>query len=280
LHVRTAFSIPGAPSQPAGGACFDKYTLLKMKDGSMKSMISINPGDILQGNNTVTSKMTLDSKGQEMFNIGGTIVSGSHKILHKGRWLSVSKHPERKIIPYYEAPLIYCLNTSLKRIQIGEQTYMDWDELYDEDIENIKHEISREPLDSMALHTFFDSGFSGETKITMNDLSIKNIKDIQVGDVLDNNILVFGIVTVNGGTLNKQYQYNLGKGAIFKGGPNLNVGDKNLERMRMQVLENREDKLYHLITKEKYFYVGGIKFFHYDSNIELLLDRYSENYYL
>jgi hypothetical protein len=132
----------------------------------------------------------------------------------------------------------------------------------------------------MALHTFFDGGFSGETKIIMNDGSIKNIKEVQVGDVLDKNIRVFGVATVNGLTLSEQYEYNLGENAIFKGGPNLNVGEKNLEGIRMKVLENREDKLYHLITKEKYFYVGGIKFFHYDSNIELLLDRYSENYYL
>lgn len=283
MNVRTSFSIPGAPSRPSLSACFDKYTLLKMKDGSMKSILSINPGDILHGNNLVTAKMALDSKGQEMFNIGGTIVSGSHKILYKGRWMSVSKHPERKSIPYYEPPLIYCLNTSLKRIQINSETYMDWDELYDDEIENIlrrETENSREPLDSMALHTFFDGGFSGETKITMNDGSIKNMRDVQVGDVLYNNIRVFGVATVNGVTLNEHYQYNLGENAIFKGGPNLNVGEKNLEGIRMKVLEKRDDKLYHLITKEKYFYVGGIKFFHYDSNIELLLDRYHENYYL
>jgi hypothetical protein len=277
LHVRTVFSLPGAPSQPAGGACFDKYTLLKMKDGSMKSILSINPGDILHGGNVVTAKMLLDSKGEEMFNLNGIIVSGSHKILYKDRWLSVSKHPERKSIPCYEPPLIYCLNTSLKRIQINGETYMDWDELYDDEIEHLLHKNSRGPLD---LHAFFDGGFSGETKITMNDGSIKNMKDIQVGDVLDKNIRVFGVATVNGLTLSEQYQYNLGEDAIFKGGPNLNVGEKNLEGIRMKVLEKKEDKLYHLITKEKYFYVGGIKFFHYDSNIELLLDRYSENYYL
>jgi len=283
LHVRTVFSIPGAPTQPPLAACFDKYTLLKMKDGSMKSIISINPGDILHGNNVVTSKMVLDSKGQEMFNIDGTIVSGTHKILYKDRWISVSKHPERISIPYYEPPLIYCLNTSLKRITIGGQIYMDWDELYDEEIETILRCDTGdliEPINAMELHSHFDGGFSGETKITMNNGSIKNIKDVQIGDVLDNNIIVFGVVTVNGRTLNQQYQYNLGEDTIFKGGPNLNLGQKNLERMGMKVLENREDKLYHLITEEKYFYVDGIKFFHYDSNIELLLDRYRENYYL
>jgi len=283
LHVRTSFSIPGAPTQPAGGACFDGKTMLQMQDGSEKSIVSINPGDVLQGNNMVTSKMALESIGQQLFNINGTIVSGTHKVRHSGRWISVSDHPDRISIRHYNSHLIYCLNTSLKRIQIGEQIYMDWDELYDEDIETILCSIRGnigEPVNVAELHTLFDGGFSGETKITMNDWSIKNIKDIQVGDVLDNNILVFGIVTVNGSTLSKQYQYNLGEGAIFKGGPNLNIGDKNLERIRMQILENKEDKLYHLITKEKYFYVDGVKFFHYDSNVELLLDRYRENYYL
>lgn len=282
MHVRTSFSIPGAPTKPLS-ACFDKYTLLKMKDGSMKSIISINPGDVLHGGNMVTAKMALNSNGQQMYNIDGIIVSGTHKIRRNGRWISVAKHPKSQIIPYYEPPLIYCLNTSLKRVEINGEIYMDWDEMYDEEIETIlmcDASDSREQINSMELHSFFDGGFFGETKIMMNDGSIKNIKDVQVGDALDNNIIVFGVVTVNGRTLNQQYQYNLGEDAIFKGGPNLNVGQKNLERMGVKVLENREDKLYHLITKEKYFYVDNIKFFHYDSNIELLLDRYRENYYL
>ena len=169
LHVRTDFSIPGAPTQPPGSACFDKYTLLKMKDGSMKSIISLNPGDILHGGNMVTAKMALDSSGQKMYNIDGIIVSGTHKITHNGRWISVAKHPKSQIIPYYEPPLIYCLNTSLKRIEINGEIYMDWDEMYDQDIETVllcNIGDSREASDiveTMELHSFFDSGFFGET---------------------------------------------------------------------------------------------------------------------
>jgi len=39
---------------------------------------------------------------------------------------------------------------------------------------------------------------------------------------------------------------------------------------------------YHLITEEKYFHIGNnnIKIYHYNSNIELLLDGHRENYYL
>jgi hypothetical protein len=153
----------------------------------------------------VTAKMALNSSGQQMYNIDGIIVSGTHKIRHKGRWISVAKHPKSQIIPYYEPPLIYCLNTSLKRVEINGEVYMDWDEMYDEEIETILRcdaSDSREPINSMELHSHFDGGFFGETKITMNDGSVKYIKDVQVGDVLDNNIIVFGVVTVNGSTLN------------------------------------------------------------------------------
>lgn len=283
LHVQTAFSIPGAPSRPRLSACFDKYTLLKMQDGSMKSIISINPGDLLYGNNMVTAKMALSSEGQEMYNIGGTIVSGTHKILYNGKWISVYEHPERRIIEKYDSQLIYCLNTSLKRIQINGETYMDWDEMYDEDIKKVLRYDTGDLKDKtniFKLHSHLDSGLNGKTKIIMNNGSVKNIQDIKVGDVLDKNIKVCGVVSVNGNTLNRQYKYSLGENAYFEGGPNLSAGLKNLERIEIKVLEKKENQLYHLITKEKYFYVNDIKIFHYDSNIELFLDRYRKNYYL
>ena len=54
--------------------------------------------------------------------------------------------------------------------------------------------------------------------------------------------------------------------------------------LKLNKLENRmkSSKLYHLITEEKYCHVGNnnIKIYHYNSNIELLLDGHRENYYL
>lgn len=283
LHVQSPYSVPSAPARPNLSACFDKYTLLKMQDGSMRSILSIQPGDILYNNNMVTAKMTLDSCGQKMYNLNGTIVSGTHKIKYSGRWISISKHPRAIILPYYEPALIYCLNTSLKRFEINGETYMDWDELFDEDIENIltceSNELSNKD-NSNEIHSFFDGGFSGDTQISMYDGSIKNIQDIKVGDVLENGIKVFGCVTINGLTLNQQYRYNLGSDFVFEGGPNLNLCDENLARMGITVLGKKHCKLYHLITKEKCFNVNNVKFYHYDSNVELLLDRYCENYYL
>jgi len=292
LHVRTSFSIPGVPSRPA--VCFDKYTLLKMDDGSYKTIMDVNVGDFLFGGNMVTAKMKLDASGQKMYNISGTIVSGSHRVLNNKKWILACEHPNRIPIENYEEPFLYCLNTSEKRIKINEELYMDWDELFQTDICDIlnKSKSKAKTLsgikNTIYLHSLFDGGLSPETDITMNDGSIKNIKNIEVGDVLEKNIKVLGVVLINGDTLFNQYQYILGegegegedKGVCFEGGPNLSFGKKNLERIMTKMSPKPFKTLYHLITEEKYFYIGDIQILHYDSNIELLLDRYRGNYYL
>lgn len=290
LHVQTSFSIPSAPPRPSLSACFDKYTLLRMKNGNYKTIANVAAGDILFGNNMVTSKMVLDSSGQTMYNIFGTLVSAEHQIKYGDEWILVKNHPLGKRIDNYVETELHCLNTATKRIEINGETYMDWDELYDEDIEKIL-KCDEDSEDSSSnkkyngdysdIHRFFDGGFASGTDVLMNDGSIKNIEDVNVGDALDKNIKVFGKVSVNGVSLNRQYKYNLGEGVVFEGGPNLNA---DLERFGigngMEKLEEKHERLFHLITNEKYFYVGNIKFYHYDSNVELLLDRYRENYYL
>jgi len=259
-----------------------------MQNGNYKTIANVRAGDILFGNNMVTAKMVLDSNGQTMYNIFGTLVSGEHQIKYGDKWIQVKNHPLGKCIDNYMETELHCLNTSTKRIEINGETYMDWDELRNEDIEIIlKCEDSEDDnnethnVDYSDIHRFFDGGFVAGTTVLMNDGSIKNIEDIKIGDTLDKNIKVFGKVSINGGSLNRQYKYNLGDGQVFEGGPNLNADLERFEiGIKMEKLEEKHAKLFHLITTEKYFYIDNIKFYHYDSNIELLLDRYRENYYL
>jgi hypothetical protein len=311
LHVRTSFSIPGAPSRPRLSACFDKNTALVMNDGSTKFIKNVNVGDILMDNNIITSKMALDSKDQIMYNISGVdvsgvdvsgvdvsgvVVSGSHRIKYDNEWIFVSEHPCAREIKTYNEPLLYCLNTSKKYIEVNDEIYMDWDELNEVDINDILRVTSSadevdiksanifEEQDLFNIHKTFDGGFNGKTEIPMNDGSLKHIEDVLVGDMLSNGIKVFGIVEINGDTL-EQISYNLGEETVFIGGPNLNICDiMHFKNLKLNKLENRmkSRKLYHLITEEKYFHVGNnnIKIYHYNSNIELLLDGHRENYYL
>uniref|UniRef100_A0A6C0DBQ8 Vint domain-containing protein n=1 Tax=viral metagenome TaxID=1070528 RepID=A0A6C0DBQ8_9ZZZZ len=270
LHIKTSFSLPKAPSKPPLSSCFDKNTLLKMHDGSEKCIADIKVGDKLIDNNLVTDRMILDTNGEIMYNIGGVIVSGTHKIKHKWEWISVCEHPERKRIDDYNEPFLYCLNTSSKKIEVNGEIYMDWDELYDDDIDYLLKDMlnfaNYTDADLIKLHENFDNGFTSKTKIKLNNGTSKNIQDVKVGDILDKNIKVMGVVEINGKTL--------------KNRKNLILGDKELNLEKRKINLNNEDVLYHLITKEKYFYIENRKEYHYDSNIEMLLERYRKNYYL
>uniref|UniRef100_A0A6C0AZ74 Vint domain-containing protein n=1 Tax=viral metagenome TaxID=1070528 RepID=A0A6C0AZ74_9ZZZZ len=290
LHIQTNLSIPGVPATP--NVCFDPNTQLLMKDGTYKKISDIEVGDILDGNNTVTAKMKLNANKQdEICVLKGTLVTPEHKVLYNGSWIPVCKHPDTIFINHYTSPYLYCINTSSKKIQIDNMEYLDWDEID----ERAKYELCglNSEFKVYDMHTLFDSGFCGSTRLFMNDGSTVFIKDIQVGDILENSIQVIGVVEIdNCKKTNNLFHFDLGNGCKFDGDVNLHICDKNLEEIfykqkqptqekepeklqkESQKEINTEKKLFHLITQEEIFYVQGIKFFHYNSNIELLLDKY------
>jgi hypothetical protein len=288
LHVQTSMSIPGIPSKPS---CFDKNTQLLMNDGTYKSILDIQVGEKLANENTVTAKMKLDASGSTMYNLNGLLVSGTHLMkTADNKWILVSSYTSGIQIEKYSEPFIYCLNTSSKEIHINGFVFADWDEL---DITDIAYLLGTRcanldlvnSTDSSNIHRYLDGGFFGDTIITMFDGSNKQIKDIQVGDKLNHGENVFGLVEIDSTTIDYVSLYDLGPMRVFKGGPNLNICDKSLnftstldlDKNRSKVILNRHsDKIYHLLTDTESFYLSDLKFYHYNSNIELFLDRYHE----
>ena len=280
LHVRPNLSIPGVPS------CFDKNSNIRMNDGSFKIISEIEVGERLENNILVTAKMKLDAKGSIMYNLNGTIVSGTHTIKHGDIWIPVSKYPHKILIENYEEPYLYCLNTETKRLHINDFIFVDWDELTEDDIKQLLHtESGVRPKGStfnstLDIHKYLDGGFIENTIITLLDGSKREIKDIQIGDVLDGGTKVYGLVEIEGKCLHELCEYNLGSNRILKGGPNINVCDKQisfittLEENIQKKQIPKQPKLYHLLTDYESFYVDNIKFYHYNSTIELFLDRY------
>jgi hypothetical protein len=237
LNIDINSPIPAVPS----ASCFDKNTLLKMSDGTYKKIINIQVNDLLENNVLVTAKMKLNSENETMYNIGGTIVSSLHMVKYNNTWIYVENHPDRILIKGYKEkePYIYCLNTSSKIIKVNNIEYLDWDELFNTDIKML---LSDEIKCKENIHKFLDTGFIPKTKIELMNKTVKSIENVNVGDVLSKNIIVTGIVEINGiDLINKN---NLGKEPI----------------------------LYHLITDKRFFYINNIKINHYNSIIEILLD--------
>jgi hypothetical protein len=283
LHINGLKSIPHVK-------CFDKNTRIAMNNGQSKKIKDIEVGDILTNNNMVTGKIMVETKGSIMYELDDIFVSDSHIIKYGDKWIPVSKHPNARKSTYYQEPYLYCLNTANKTIAINEYVFSDWDEINDEDIDNIKKNANHLFNERKDIHKYLDGGFVGNTEIKLKNGAEKQIKDICVGDVLENNENVYGIVEIDGRSLNGQYIYNLGN-KIVEGGPNLNICDKNinvsttlnLSEKSDNYLDNQinykkstnkiENKLYHLLTNKKTFCINNIRFYDYNASIDLFLDK-------
>jgi hypothetical protein len=269
--------------------CFDKDTLLKMNDGSEKTIFDIEVGDVLFNNNEVTAKIKVETEGSEIYELNGIIVSNSHIIKYKDKWLPVSEHPDSKKIDSYNEPFLYCLNTSSKVIIIKDYCFTDWDEIYNGDFNKfntllcIKFNNSKQKykFKTNDIHKHFDGGFIGNTHIKLKNGTTKIIKNIKIGDILENDENVYGLVEINGKDIDEQCAYYLGKKRVIEGGCNLCFYDESinilttldLDENNKKYKNTKEDKLYHLLTDKKSFYINGINFYDYNSSIDLFLDK-------
>ena len=280
LKVNIGMSIPAVSSGPSV-KCFDENTPIKMNDGTQKKISEVIPGDILNDNNQVTAIIKVETKGSKIYNLDGIIVSDSHIVQYKDKWIPVSQHPDAVIDNSYNKPYLYCLNTSNKIINIKKYIFTDWDELFYNSINEIKNNNIKKINNKKDIHTYLEGGFDKNMELTLLNGEIKKICDINIGEILENGEKIYGTVEINGATT-EQYIYNLGKNTPIIGGPNLNVCDSNFDfTSTLSLDENKKykkyilsDRLYHLLTDKKTFIVENIKFYDYNASIDLFLDKY------
>jgi len=274
LHVKTTLSIPKVK-------CFDKDTEIIMNDGYIKKITEIKVGDILIDNNEVTACIKVETKGSSLYNLDDIIVSDSHIINYNGMWIPISKHPDAIKYAFYGEPYLYCLNTTKKIIEINGHIFTDWDEIYDRDINEIMKNSFISISKLYEIHTKLDSGFKGSTMIKLQSGTYREIKNISVGDILENGEKVYGIVEINGKNIDEQFEYNLGKDLFVEGTSNLLICDKKMANIRTFTVEKNNkrklninhDKLYHLLTDTKTFYIGNMRFYDYNAAIDILLEK-------
>uniref|UniRef100_A0A6C0DEW6 Vint domain-containing protein n=1 Tax=viral metagenome TaxID=1070528 RepID=A0A6C0DEW6_9ZZZZ len=245
LHIKTnGLKIPKGPKRPKIRTCFDKNTLMKMGDYTMKKISDINVGDELWSNgdtkNIVTAKLKLLTSHSKMYKLGDVIISGTHRVKYDGSWIFVSKHPDAKIIENYNEPVIYCLNTTCKEFKIGDYVFSDWDEVTEENylvinkyLKSTNAEYKEKDLEKKDIHRLFDMGFDEYTYVHLKDRKIAKMSCVKLGDVLKNGEKVYGLVEI----LNKDC-----------------LGNSN--------------KVYHLLTDKNSFYLNGNQIGDYNSLID------------
>lgn len=196
LHIKSS-------SIPKLRRCFDKNTTIKMFDGKMKPIKDIVVGDLLENGIFVTSKIKVDSSNLKMFRLKGIIVSETHVVKYKDKWIQIMDHPDAQelFVGTYNEPFLYCLNTSSKEITINGVTFSDWDELYGDELNLVLRYISSEfnvliMNDRENIHRFLEKGFEYDANVYLADNTKRNIKHIKVGDKLSTNGTVYGIVEI------------------------------------------------------------------------------------
>jgi len=191
LHIKSS-SIPKL-------RCFDENTLIPLLNGTKIFIKDINVGDKLANGSYVTSKIKVTSTELQMFKLNNIIVSGTHLVKFNNKWIRVEEHPNAKRL-LYNKEFLYCLNTSNKIIELSNIIFSDWDEIIDEKLQYFTNLQNIKNLEN--IHEYLDNGFEENTLVKLYKTE-KEIKNINIGDILENGSIVYGLVEVEARKLRK-----------------------------------------------------------------------------
>jgi len=253
---------------PIGGVarffCFSGETEVKMRDNKEKRIKDIKEGDELKGDNIVISIMELKSDKNNMFIYNGIEVSGSHKVLENNKWIEIKESKESKKIEWDEKKNVYCLNTSKGKINIKNKIFKDFKETINMNLLHkynkyylnlLNNEIIKEIRDGK---DYYQPGIIdvGDNKIRMNNGEMKDIKEIEVNELLEGKNKVLGKIKskelIDIYKIGKKY---LSGKTVIKIKNNYRLVEEIEEK---EYITSREEEIYHLIVSEGEYKIDGI----------------------
>jgi hypothetical protein len=268
-------STPNTPSVPR---CFSEHTLIKTKDGRNIKISDIKVNDVLEDNSIVTGIMKLSSDEQDMFNLGGIIVSGEHRIYYDNTlgYINVKNHPDSQLVEKFYEPYLYCLTTNTKCIPIGEYIFSDWDDIDANVIEKLnKNCVSKGYIPKNFkyedIHYYLDNGLHRDTPIKLKNGHAITIDKIKVNDILNNGGIVLAVIKIDATKIKGLYEYKLEDGSKIccSGNINLNnyLGGINTFNLYGKQIYG-EEYLYQLLTTTGTFNVNNLNVGDYNTGID------------
>jgi hypothetical protein len=228
--------------------CFYGNTIINSRKFS-----ELEIGDEIGENNIVTGLFLCSAENLDMYSLQNIIVSGSHRILYKNEWISISDHPDACKTTYSD-PFVYCINTSKKYFDIDGNRFLDWDE--------IDHKLDKMVSSVDSFKKYFTAGVCFDTPIKMKNLSYKTISDVNVGDVLYGNNKVLAIVYLEPLSI---YHYTDNMNNNLCRGSNIELDNTHNKKL------NYNEYCFHLVTENGTFYINEFCCNDYD----FTLDKYN-----
>lgn len=157
------------PSKP--NVCFDKYTVIGMKNKPPCPIYKLKIGDVLQDGSVITATLELSRQTAKMYYLHNVLVTGTHLVKYKSTWIAVEDHPDSVHIPTYIEDTVYCVNTNTGLLPIGSELFTDWDEMLVDEFDYLS------PTDDIQL-------LNGTTQ---------QVKDCKLGYELNDHRIITGI---------------------------------------------------------------------------------------
>lgn len=264
-----------APPIPA---CFAKGTPLIMKEGKTRPIEEVKIGDVLIDDGVVTGVMKMCSRGQDVFDIDGVLVTGRHRLFHPEVGLiQAASHPAAVRIHDFREEYVYCVNTSTKRLVINSEVYVDWDDLdpmdmYELDLQCARTGIVPHELSGEDIHHHLECGLVGGSMVELDDGRSVPIQEVEVNDVLRFGETVLGIVKLDARDVVCTKEYNLDTTRSLRGSGNILILDGDLGTICTYSIDGTEVQgeryLYHLVTDVGSFVTDGVRVGDYNTGLE------------
>lgn len=194
----------GPVGQTMNFLCFDPDTILTLKNHSRVRMQNVPLGAVLSDGSVVKSLYSIDGAGVPMYILDGVVVSGSHHVMYKGHPLKVQYHPDAKRTEGLTR--LSCLNTDTHEIPIGNKVYLDFIETTDPVVMKIRRNLTELHYNgTLSKHNVlnipcpaYPTGVSPEVNVSLANGRTERIEDVIVGDILDTDERVIGVVVHEG----------------------------------------------------------------------------------
>lgn len=189
--------------------CFDKNTLIVMKNKTLKKILDIKINDELCKGGKVLGLLKFKSVNNDMYNYEDIIVSGSHLVKENNKFVRINSSKKSQKIDKFTNKYIYCLITENNCLLINNKKniieFSDYIETHNPSKNHIIKQLTLSRLNLNQIDpsniinyesvkkNYYLTGFYKNTMLQLNNGNYKKIKDIRIGDLLQNG-MVTGII--------------------------------------------------------------------------------------
>lgn len=270
--VFSAAGMKAPPTVPTY-VCFSGDTQILTKYHGSVNMSDLYLGQELNNDSYVTAVMKSSSQDCEIYNIDGIIVTGTHLVFDPNRgWVKSCEHSKSIKVTDFKDEYVYCIGTNNKWIHIGEYVFMDWDEINEDEVNEIKDKTQL-PSDftKYDIHKYLDTGLHPETIMYLKDGTKKCIKDLKVEDKLFFGETIKSIIKVKCDDIDF---YDISAGNTFVVSATQNTELIRLGNNEPLTWNKTESPLvcYHVVTDKGGFKLPGLFVGSYNRGV----DRYLE----